>query len=154
MPATTCICAEPATEAAEVLGNAEIVDIVFGWPAVALIAEDRGFDEADIVVLDQKLDKSIDALTEPTFHHCKDPNCSELKEDRTPPLRDRRQGASPGVGPCDLRRVTAAVADNTLHAVASAHFHLVYQALRTLRGEIVANKEFPYMPPVNLDLLT
>lgn len=120
MSATTCIGAQVASEAGEILDMAGIFYVLFGWLQVALIAEDHGFGEADLVVRTRDLTKAIETLIEAGFRQCQDPNCLELQVARRP-LTDT------GDGVCFWREVFAADVLNCHHAVANAHFHLESQ---------------------------
>ncbi|OJJ06098.1 hypothetical protein ASPVEDRAFT_311869 [Aspergillus versicolor CBS 583.65] len=112
MSATTCIGAQVASEAGEVLDMAGIFYVLFGWLPVALIAEDKGFGEVDLLVPKQDLTRAIEKLVEAGFHECQDPNCIELQENRRPITSN------------NVFQAMAFLIGNSIHAVANAHFHL------------------------------
>lgn len=115
MSTTTCIGAQVASEAGEVLDMAGIFYLSFGWLPVAVIAEDKGFGEVDMLVPKRDLAKAIEKLVEAGFHQCQDPNCIELQENRRPITSN------------DVFQASAFLVDNSVHAVANAHFHLASQ---------------------------
>lgn len=105
-----------AAEAAEILDEEGIYNILVGNMAANFVGNSEIRLEADFAVEDKQLQKAVDALTASNskFQICTKSDCIELKEDRRAIARElfRREGRYGGV-----------VRFSELHHVPAAHFH-------------------------------
>ncbi|RDW86592.1 uncharacterized protein DSM5745_03234 [Aspergillus mulundensis] len=122
-----CAGAIPAAYAAQIFDEAKVPYVLWGHWAVAMFGRNKAFPDVDFIIADAEpnaatkpLDTAIAALSAKGIHRCTDASCQEWTSDRAPPVT-----APVNVkDPIDWEEVGQNLADNRLHAVGDAHFHL------------------------------
>ncbi|KAL2832507.1 hypothetical protein BDW59DRAFT_157330 [Aspergillus cavernicola] len=104
-----------AARVARALDAAEVHNVLWGWLALSLIHNDRGFPEVEFVIPDNKIQLATDKLVAAGLPLCSHPNCEELLGDRADKFRYPTG---------DTLNWAALGAHDRYHPVGKAHFHL------------------------------
>ncbi|KAJ0417619.1 hypothetical protein BJY00DRAFT_315731 [Aspergillus carlsbadensis] len=119
--------AKPAADVARILDQASIDYLLWGWKALAVLANDKGYPEVDFLIPDTQMNSAVDRLNASgSFGRaCTRADCPELSEDRLPanhlshwkdlPQEHRLLTA---------HQLTDIQAEDRFHPVAHAHFHI------------------------------
>jgi hypothetical protein len=121
-----------AAQIAQLLDEARIPNLLFGWTALALTRADFGSRDIEFVVPDEKLAPAILIIIAAGLCICTGPDCQQLDEFRSNPhgvSRSRSSSSDNDNNDDDSRALLLllpAARDNTirLHAVPDSHFHL------------------------------
>ncbi|KAL2872043.1 uncharacterized protein BJX67DRAFT_376889 [Aspergillus lucknowensis] len=112
-------------DVAQILDDAGIPSVLWGWLALALFHEIGAKSEVDFVIPDHEVESATNALTASGFTPCGDVQCAELRVDRLPADHlDHWDNLLVEHRLLSESHVRCILAEDRFHAVAPVHFHI------------------------------